>query len=224
MSNQDDNPRALLRLCCVITRSDPDIAHQSNKFDQRTIITNAVALIGGFVLATLLWGACLASLLPTWAAIPLGLLIGLFIFLIDQSICAGDWELRGVLRERASFSLDYLGRLVRRGAVLALRITLAGVLSLTTGMYATLWWFGEAIDNHLQAKRSVQNAQLQGEYAGLKASLASRLLSPMETEQKAANEERASAQHRIQEALSARDEAAKRASDARIEMEREEQG
>jgi hypothetical protein len=224
MSNPNGKLNALLRLCCVITRADPDIASQSSKFDQRTIVTNAVALISGFVLAALLWGACLASLLSTWAAVSLGMLIALFIFLIDQSICAGDWELRGVLRERASFSIHYLGRLIRRGTVLALRITLAGVLSLTTGMYATLWWFGAAIDNHLQAERSVQNARLEQEYAGLKADLASRLLSRAETELKATNEERASVQRRTQEALSARDKAAKRASAARIEMEREEQG
>lgn len=222
MSNPNGNANALLRLCCIITHADPDIAGQSNKFDQRTIIKNAAALIAVFALESVLWSAVLANRLAIGAAIALAMLIATFIYLIDQSIGAGDWELRGVLRERAPFSLD-VGRRILRGLLLLSRVAMAIWLAFITGENVTLWWYAPTIDNHLQAKRSVQNARLKEEYDAHR-DLAAQPLLTTQTELTATKEERANLQRRIQKALTARDEAVKRASDARVEMEREEHG
>jgi len=204
---------SLLRAACVITRSDAGLAAQSNGFDKATIHASAVALILAFVVATLAWSAFFASFLSLPAAITLGTLSGILVFVFDQALGASDWELAGVLATAKASSAYWLK--------VGLRIGVALLLAQATAVGATLALFRDAIDNRLQSNRLESNAPVQEEYARAKADLASRLIEPATTRLKQVDEDRARAIRAEEEARAVRLRARQQAASARVEAGRE---
>jgi len=162
------------------------------------------------------WGAFWSSFLPLPTGMALGLLVALIIFAINQSFAASDWELAGVLRTEPR-DKSYWTKVAGRTGV-------ALMLAWATALGATLWMFGDTIENHQQLKRASRNAGIEKEYATKKADIVTRLINPIEEEIKAKRMERASWQRRLEVALTERDDARKRAAAERIEAGREADG
>lgn len=207
------NASTLLKMACGIARADLDLACESNRFDRMTIISNAVLLLILGVVAFVAWTAFWSSFLPLEAAIPLGLLVGSLVLLIDQAISASDWELAGVLRT-APRGKEYWFKVIARALI-------AFLLALATATGATLWMFSDTIEARLQAERTAKNAPVEAEYARLKAELKTRLIKPLLSELEAKQRERDALQIQIEQELTERDQAYRRASKARIEAGRE---
>ncbi len=206
----------LLRLACRIARADFDLASVSNHFDRMTIVANAALLLALGVVAAIAWTAFWASFLPLWVALPLGLLVGAIVFGIDQAISASDWELAGVLRTEPRGRSYWIKA--------AARAIFAFLLALATATGATLWMFGETIEAHLQDQRTAHNVPIEIEYANRKVELKASLLDPITKEIAARQLERAALQRQVEQALTERDTANRKASQARIEAGREADG
>ncbi|SDH02332.1 DUF4407 domain-containing protein [Propionivibrio dicarboxylicus] len=208
----------LLYVACCVARADYDLANQSNRFDRNTIIANALMLLALAILATVAWSAFFASFLPIFAAVPLGVLIGAFIFIFDQAISASDWGLVGVL-DTADGVRDnqYWFKAV-------FRVVVSVVLSQATATGVLLWLYGHAIDAHLQLDRSNKNAPLEAEYAHRKSEFKSRLIDPLTIEIGARQSERAALQRQVEETLAERSTANRRAAQARVEAGRQSDG
>ena len=208
--------KRLLHWACIITRSDFELAAISNRFDQQTIVAQAFTLLAVTLTAVVAWGAFWSSFLPLWQAIPLGLAVGVNIFLLDQAIGASDFELAGVLRTE-KYTAGWWGKLT-------VRVVISLLLAQATAVGVTLWMFSGAIENHLQASRAATNSPLEEEYATRGKELKKRIVDPLEQELKSLNEERKTLQESIQIANTQRNEAAQRASHARVEASRESDG
>lgn len=209
----DKNCSALLKVACWIVHADYDLACESNDFDRKTIIYNALLLLVLTVVAFVAWTAFWSSFLPLSAAIPFGAVIAALVFLIDQAVSASDWELAGVLRtspRKRDYWLKVLGRSL-----------IAFLLALATATGATLWMLGDSIENHLQARRTQSNAPIEAEYARRKLELEERLITPIATEIKAKQLEREVMQKQVEQAEKDYDAAYMRSSNARIEAGRE---
>lgn len=214
--NAERRPDRLLRNACRIARADFALASVSNHFDRMTIVANAALLLALGVLAVIAWTAFWASFLPLSVALPLGLLVGAIVFGIDQAISASDWELAGVLRTEPR-GRRYWIKAVARG-------TFAFLLALATATGATLWMFGKTIEAHLQDQRTARNVPIESEYANRKQELKASLLDPITKEIEARQLERAALQRQVEQALTDRDTANRKASQARIEAGREADG
>lgn len=202
----------LLKIACVISRADFDLAREANHFDRLTICSNAALLVLLGTLATVAWTAFWSSFLTLKTAIPLGILVGLIVFLMDQAMSASDWELAGVL-SIAPPSRAYWLKLAGRSLI-------AFLLAMATSTGATLWMFGESIEAHLQSKQIADNAPLVADYEQRKADLAIPLkLVIHELEAKQA--ERAQLQTQIEKSIADRNQALIKASNARIEAGRQ---
>lgn len=206
----------LMRFACRVARADYDLACISNHFDRMTIVANAALLLALAILATIAWTAFWASFLPLAAALPLGLLVGAIIFGIDQAIAASDWELAGVLRTEAPDNIYWFKATAR--------LIVGFLLSLVTATGAVLWMFGSTIEARLQEQRMERNAPVEAEYDNRKSELKSVLIDPVDKELKARQSERAILQSQVEEAFVQRDNANRKASQARIEAGREADG
>ena len=209
----DKNSSALLKVACWIAHADYDLACQSNDFDRKTMINNALLLLVLAVVAFVAWTAFWGSFLPLSAAISLGAVVATIVFLIDQAVSASDWELAGVLRtspRKRQYWFKVLGRSL-----------IAFLLASATATGATLWILGDSIENHLQARRTQSNAPIEAEYAKRKLELKERLITPIATEIKAKQSEREVMRKQVEHALKKRDKADMGSSNARIEAGRE---
>ena len=202
----------LLKIACVIARADFDLARDANHFDRLTIYSNAALLVLLGTLATVAWTVFWSSFLTLETAIPLGILVGSIVFLMDQAMSASDWEIAGVLRMEPQSRAYWLK--------LAGRTLIAFLLAIATATGFTLWMFGETIEAHLQSKQIANNAPLEADYEQRKADLAF-ALKLLINEVEAKQAERAELLKQIEQAIAERDQANVRASNARIEAGRQ---
>ena len=219
MMNEHNERSQLSRIesyACMITQSDPNLMRESNMKDRMSMVGHATMLVLVTILAVLAWTAYWASFLPIWSAIPLGLLVGAFVFCFDQAIGASDWELAGVLRN-SPYEMKWWGKLL-------LRIGVAYLLAQATSVGASMWLFRASIDNLLREERVQKLAPLEADYAQAKADLKNRFISPLESEMAATQSERETLNASLKASIATRNAAQQRASAARIEADREDKG
>jgi len=139
-----------LRFCCAIASADPEVLAKCN---QRRQAQNCPACNGAALhihaWQRVLWSAVFSQMLPIKAAVPGGLFVGLIIYLLDLAIATSDWDLKGVLRERTTFSLRSLRSIIARMVKFGSRLVLALTLAMVTGTYVTLFWFNDTIENFI---------------------------------------------------------------------------
>ncbi len=203
----------LFRLSCIITRSDQDLANQSNGFDWATIHATAVVLVSAFVLATVAWYAFFATFMNALPSLALGLFCGLLVFMFDQALAASDWELAGVLATSNPPSQYWFK--------MAARVAVALLLAQATAVGATMALFHDAIDDRLQQNRVLANVAVQDEYRQAKEELRGRSLDPLTARLKQIDEDRSRALRIDEAARATRAQARDRAASARVEAGRE---
>lgn len=214
----------ILYWACLITRSDYDLALESNRMDRLTIIFQAITLLLVTGIACLAWSAFWCSFLNPVVGMLLGLVVAACIFLLDQAMGASDWELAGVLRQPAH-AVGNNGRVnYHWWGRLGLRVGISMILAQATAVGVMLWMFQGAIDSHNQKKRVLANSAVEKEYNTRKDELKLRLISPLEQEIALRAEESKALLNSIKNATEQRSEAAKQVSMARIEAEREHEG
>lgn len=206
----------ILKVCCLITRSDFDIACQSNQFDRMTIIAGAAALVLATLIATLVWSAFFGNFLSLFVSIPLGFLMGVLIFILDQALGVSDWTLEGVLRTERRSAM-YWGK-----AIFRVGITL--IFAQATAIGASMLLFSDAIEGQMQSKRAMQNVSLDDKYAARKDKFAQQLLEPIQGDLESLRKERNVALQNIRKNELVMEEARLRASNARIDAGREHNG
>jgi hypothetical protein len=223
--HHSDKPDLLLRIACAITGADASlVAECEGVLERRREIRHAAAFVLTFTVAALFWGAVLSLMLPLWAAILGGILAGAIIYLLDLSISTADWELKGILAEPMTASFRAFTRTLARWVKVAIRVGLALILATVTGTYATLWVFNESVESHLHAERQAYNAPIEAAYRAATERLRTELLAGPIADRKAAVDERGDLQQRLRDSQSALVLAEQAATDARLEMHREETG
>jgi hypothetical protein len=208
--------RRIEKFLCLLSRADPGLYTESNTFDRRTICANAIALLTSGVVAAIAWTVFWASFISIWFALSLGLLIGLIIIQLDSAIGASDWELVGVLRTGKSKASSWFK--------LILRMVIACFLALVTADGVTLVMCSRAINNHMQNKRTIQNAVVEKDYAARKKEIRSEVIGSLEKKLAIAQEERSRTVEKLTGLRLKRREAQKEAGTAYIEAGREEHG
>lgn len=208
--------KTFLLFSCYITRSDPDLCFKSKLFDQITIAANAIAILTLAVLSTLAWTVFFQSFLPTWKALPLGVLCALIIVQVEAAMAASDWELAGVLRTGLPSPVYWLR--------ITLRLLVAWLFAQATAVGVTLGLFDGPIQTHLQQQLTAQNAPVETEYATRRNEIRSRLLGSIETELDTAQKARESSEEALRQLQVKKDNAQERSGTAYIEEGRELEG
>lgn len=205
-----------MRFCCLVAGADYELVRDASRIDRMTVAGNAVQLLLVGMLAVLAWSVFFGSFLPVHKAVPVGLLIGAIVFMLDRAMCVSDWSLTGVLRSGPPSVGTCLKVAGRVGVALMLAIaTAAGVvLALCAG----------AIDQHMRIERQTRNQPVIDEFAALKREVRDRLTGPLVAELEVLKEERARLQRSIEEREGTLTEARQRAAEARVEAGRERDG
>src|SRR5882724_4910889 len=99
MNHAPANLSRIVRLACVLVRSNPEILALAPRQDHYAVVCEALLLSVVAGVSGLAWTAFWAQFLSLPVACAFGALACLFIFLIDQAIGAADWRLTGVLRQ-----------------------------------------------------------------------------------------------------------------------------
>ena len=205
-----------IRFACVVAGADYSLVRTSNSLDRMIIGGNAVVLLLVGTLALVVWAAMFAAFLPLPLALPLGLLIAALVFMLDRAMSMSDWSLSGVLRSGPAKPGDWLK--------LLFRVAIALVLAWATALGAVLVLFADAVDDHIHRDRLARNMPVMAEAAEQKQRARQRLAAPLESEVALLDAER----ERLQQTLGERESALlvmrQRASQSRIEAERESEG
>lgn len=113
-----------------------------------------VALISGAA-----WAAFWAQFLPLFAALVLGGVAFVFIFMLDRAIGGSDWSFAGILRHPAAkYGREFWARM-------SIRILVAFILSFATSTGATMAMFGGAIQAELEQIVREENNKVADRYA-----------------------------------------------------------
>ena len=209
----------ILRFCCAITGTDPDILKECNKVDRHRIVRHCLGLMCTFIMATVVWSFVLSEMLPVWGAIMGGLFAGLIIYLLDLSISTSDWEMKGILRQPSSF-----GRFLVRSWKWLFRLGLAMTLALVTGTYVTLFVFRETLDEKIHQERIAFNQPVEEEFQNQREQMRTDLIAPIQRDLDAAMAERSNLQNLLLNSQAMLSAAGNTVSEARSEMHREETG
>ena len=224
MSNQN-TPDMLLRVCCAITSTDPELVIQcAGVLERSMIFRHALALLLTFIITTGLWSSVFSHELPLWAAIACGTLVGLIVYMLDLSMSTSDWDMKGVLAEPATASMAFIGRSIVRLVKIVVRFTIAFVFAMVTGTYVTLFFFNSSLNNYLHDQRQAYNAPIEADYNAASERLHAETIIPVQREHQAAMKNRDASQRHLEQLQAAHQEKADAASNARIEMTREEGG
>jgi uncharacterized protein DUF4407 len=208
--------KTFLLFSCYITRSDPDICFKSKPFDQITIAANAIAILTLAVVATLSWTVFFQSFLPTWKALPLGVLCALIIVQVEAAMAASDWQLAGVLSTGLPSPVYWFR--------ITLRLLIAWLFAQATAVGVTLGLFDGPIQTHLQQQLTAQNAPVETEYATRRNEIRSGIIGSIEKELTAAQDARLLSEKALRQLQLKKDTAQDRSGTAYIEEGREERG
>ena len=222
MSNQN-TPDMLLRVCCAITSTDPELVIQcAGVLERSMIFRHALALLLTFIITTGLWSSVFSHELPLWAAIACGTLVGLIVYMLDLSMSTPDWGMKGVLSEPAKTSMSSIGRTFVILVKISARFTVAFAFAMVIGTYVTLVSFNSSLNNYLHDQRQAYNAPIEAGYDAASDRLHAEIIIPVQRERQAAMKDRDASQRHLEQLQAARQEKANAASNARIEMTREE--
>lgn len=205
-----------LLFACYITRSDPNLCAQSNCFDQITIAANAIAILTLYVFSTLAWTVFFQSFLPTWKALPLGVLCALIIVQVEAAMAASDWQLAGVLSTGLPSPVYWFR--------ITLRLLTAWLFAQATAVGVTLGLFDGPIQTHLQQQLTAQNAPVETEYATRRNEIRSGIIGSIERELGAAQAARGRTEEDLRGLQVKKDNAQDHSDTAYIEEGREERG
>jgi hypothetical protein len=142
-----------------LVRVDPDILATCPRIDHYQQISKAVLLLAIAGIALFAWGGFFAQFWPFYIALPLTLVVIVWIVMIDQIMGASRWALRGVLATPGkAFMLGI-------SAAFVFRLLLGGVTSSATSYSATMLMNRATIAAQLQKDRDAENAakRIEGE-------------------------------------------------------------
>ncbi len=208
--------KTFLLFSCYISRADPHLCAQSNQFDQITIAANAIAILTLAVLSTLAWTVFFQSFLPTWKALPLGVLCALIIVQVEAAMAASDWQLAGVLSTGLPSPVYWFR--------ITLRLLIAWLFAQATAVGVTLGLFDGPIQTHLQQQLTAQNAPVETEYATRRNEIRSGIIGSIERELDAAQAARGRIEEALRQLQVKKDNAQTSSDTAYIEEGREERG
>jgi hypothetical protein len=208
--------KTFLLFSCYISRADPDLCFKSKLFDQITIAANAIAILTLAVLSTLAWTVFFQSFLPTWKALPLGVLCALIIVQVEAAMAASDWQLAGVLSTGLPSPVYWFR--------ITLRLLIAWLFAQATAVGVTLGLFDGPIQTHLQQQLTAQNAPVETEYATRRNEIRSGIIGSIEKELTAAQDARLLSEKALRQLQVKKDDAQDRSDTAYIEEGREERG
>jgi uncharacterized protein DUF4407 len=219
MSNQN-TPDVLLRVCCAITGTDPELVMQcAGVLERRRIILHAAGLVASFTITVILWSLVFSLMLPLWGAILGGIIMAVVIYMLDLAISTSDWDQKGILAGPMTFRRAPMWLLMR-----ILRFGFALVFAMVTGLFVTLWSFNESVEFHLHKNRLADNAPIESEYRVARELLHAEIVVPVHRAHKAIVEERSKLLKRLDQLQTTLQENENAASHARIEMNRELEG
>ena len=145
MSNTEKIADWLLRLSCIITHTDVEqVIAYSNRLERYLILNSAVMLSLVFVITSAIWSSALSAILPLWAAIAVGLLLGATVYQLDLGFLAS-----GIRTSWKTFLI---------------RIGISFVFALAAGTLIMLNLADNQIEEKLHAKRIAHNTAIMAEY------------------------------------------------------------
>lgn len=159
MNYSPANLSRIVRIACVLVRSNPEILVLAPRQDHYAVVCEALLLSVVAGVTGLAWTAFWAQFLSLPAACAFGALAGFFIFLIDQAIGAADWRLTGVLRQPGTH------RGWQTHARLGMRLAMTVILSTATSTGASMAMFHDAIRTQLDNDVRGKNRQIEEQYA-----------------------------------------------------------
>jgi len=174
-----------------LVRVDPELLSGCPTIDSFQTISKAALLVAVAGIALFAWGAFFLLFWPVWIAIPLTLVVVVWIVLIDQFMGAARWTLHGVLAAPGK------GRGLTRHGTVILRLVIGVVTASATSFSATMAINHATIDEQLQTDRDAKNAAKRAEGEADKARLREMMLGEWDAEVRQAGAAVAAAQSRL---------------------------
>ena len=141
----------MMRFIWWLVRVDPELLAGCPTIDRFQMISKAVLLAAVAGIAVFAWGGFFAQFWPPYIALPLTVVVIVWIVMIDQIMGASRWALQGVLAVPS-------GRTWALNVALVFRLAIGGVTSLATSYSATMLISHATIAAQEQSDRDGANA------------------------------------------------------------------
>jgi hypothetical protein len=194
----------LMYLICWLVRADPDILAEAPVIDKFQVVSRALLLSVTTGISLFTWGAFFGLFLPIYFAVPLTLLIVMWVLLVDQ-ICAAvaGLKLKGILRAAGESTRKF-----RISANVVVRLGLAAVNSVVTSFAATQVLLNPSIATQVQKNIVTDNAEIRAAGERDKAAARTMMLGSLERDLTQATTEVTAINEQIKTAQATRDSAA----------------
>jgi hypothetical protein len=183
-----------------LVRVDPEILSGCPTIDRFQTYSKALLLCAVGGIAFFAWGGFFAWFWPVYVALPLTVIVVVWIILIDQIMGASRWALQGVLAppKARAFGLS---------AALILRLAIGLVTASATSISATMLISHAKIEAQIQKNRDAENAAKRAAGEAEKKQASQNLLGGRDAEVKAASAEVASINDKLDAARRVRESA-----------------
>ena len=192
-----------------LVRVDPELLAGCPTIDRFQMISKAVLLAAVAGIAVFAWGGFFAQFWPPYIALPLTVVVIVWIVMIDQIMGASRWALQGVLAVPS-------GRKWALNVALVFRLAIGGVTSLATSYSATMLISHATIAAQEQSNRDGANAAKRAAGEAEKAQAWQGMLGARDAEVKQADAAIAAITGRLDAARQLRDSAGQQVVDNKI--------
>jgi uncharacterized protein DUF4407 len=197
----------VMRFGCWFVRADPEILSGCPTIDRFQMISKAVLLLAVAGIATFAWGGFFFQFW-SFVALPLTVVVVVWIVMIDQMMGAARWVLTGVLASP--------GKKCWLNAALVFRLLIGGVTASATSYSAAMLISHSTIQDQEQRDRDSANAAKRAEGDAEKARAFQNLLGARDAEIKQATADIATINGKLDAARRVRDAASQTAADSKI--------
>jgi hypothetical protein len=198
---------------CWLVRVDPELLATCPTIDKFQVVSKAILLgaVGGIALCS--WGGFFTQFSPIYFALPVTIVVVVWIVVMDQTMGAARWVLQGVLAVRGKALVFGLS------AALLMRLAMGGVTSWGTSYSATMLMCSSTIAAQLQKDRDETNAAKRATGAGDKAQLWQSILGALDAEVKRAEADIRSISEELDARRRTRDSASQQVADNKIQAD-----
>jgi hypothetical protein len=213
---KDDQPkhglllRRLLWFVWWLVRVDPEILSGCPTIDRFHFISKGLLLGAVAGIALFAWGGFFGAFWPIYVALPLTLVVIVWIVLIDQIMGASRWALQGVLATPGP------ARAFGLSTALILRLVIGFVTASATSYSATMLICHATIAAQQQRDRDAENAAKRAAGAAEKAQARRSILGALDAEVKAAQSEIDGINAQIDAVRRRRDTASQQVTDSQL--------